>query len=290
MKLGIGDIIQSAAISIWRGGRPMAICLILWASAALAHEIAQQRYDFAGQAHAAMRVLWESDLLLADVSAYFAMQRFFDRGFGDLVDCVFVAAMLRIILIGTATGRGGGHGSLARAAGGVLVVSLLVTAVTSLTYWFRQMLVNAALSSGVLGFVDGALSLVLVIIIVHLAARLCLVYPSIAVGQGFALPRNWRRTAGNGLRLTVVLAAVLVGSRIADVLSEVYIFRRYEFVPGDLPLQSWSVAAKDAGLAILVATSLMAMAAVAFARLTGFPAVGIPGADKTPQQLAEMFE
>ena len=51
-----------------------------------------------------------------------------------------------------------------------------------------------------------------------------------------------------------------------------------------------SYAAKEIAQSLLITTFLMALSAVAFARLTGFPAVGVPGASKTPELLAEAFE
>ena len=289
MKLGMGDLIGSAVASLWRGGRPIALCLLLWAGAEFANGIARQTYDPGGWLLFAAPVSWVLDVQSLSSGVFFALKELIDSVLRDLVGCVFIAAMLRIILTGSAGASGAEPGGLARASGRVLLFSLAVTAAMSVPSWPVLAFADVNSPANETELIEIGLMLLFVVLLVFLAARLCLVYPGVAVGRGWSLRQNWRRTEGNGIRLSVVLAMLLVGVAIVDSVLDVFIFERsYEL--DDLPGPGWLIAAKEVGELVSTTAFLMAISAVAFARLTEFPAVGVPGASKTPEQLAEAFE
>lgn len=289
MKLSMGDVMQSAAISLWRGGQPMALCLGLWAGAQLSFVLVRKAYDPVGYLIVNSDMWGLMDLRSLNSGTVFSLREMIDGGLQDLVGCVFVAAMLRIILIGKVGIRSAGQGGLARAAGGVFLLGLAVTTATNVLSVLANGLLDTSSRADWYGFMDIVAPLIFVVVLVYLAARLCLVYPSAAVGQGWVVARNWRRTAGNGIRMSVVFAMVLVGIAVADTLLDIFIFG----IPYGGARIEWLgtvLAAKEVVKSVLIGTSLLALSAVAFARLTEFPAIGVPGASKTPEQLAEAFE
>ena len=156
-------------------------------------------------------------------------------------------------------------------------------------------LFNALLGPSVLGDPFGLLeigsALVFILGLLYLAARLCQVYPSMAVGRGWALARYWRLSAGNGIRLTMLIILVMIVYLIVNSVVEVVLYRH---IVSDDPFSwaplGWFVAGKTAVARVLLTSILLAMAAVVFARLAEFPAARIPGSGRTPEELAQAFD
>lgn len=282
MKLGVGDIIQSAALSLWRGGWPMSACLILWAGA-----------DFASRAFL-IAVGPATEVFPAESNI--PVDELIGGFLRSLVGCVFVAAILRIILIGSVLGRPAGSGGLARASGAVLLVNLglilaidgplwLVSEGLTLITWDRLMGLWMPLARLIRpGIVFAVIAAQLYVI-----ARLCLLYPSAAIARGGFVLWAWRHTAGNGIRLTALLAMVWVFTLTSVRLVDMTLFGG-PFVPDVMAAETWGTAARETFERVAASAILLALSAVAYAKLTDYPATGVPGAGPTPVQLAKTFE
>mgnify|MGYP001815427432 CR=1 FL=1 len=290
-KLGIGDLMRSSALCLWRGGWPVAVCLALWAAVAGVYAVLLESYRPAARLVAA-GFEWLGLDAQTQFESSFRVENFVLGLLDDLVGCVFVASLLRIILIGGAGIRGAGFG---RAAGGVLLVGLATTAATGALFLGPEAL--GEIFGFALGFgpIRAGITLLFSVMLLYLMARLSLVYPSVATGRGWALATNWRCTRGNGVRIAVVLAAVLAVVVVADLLMEATIFRVPYAPDGDYDFESmvrtqWGIVAKDVARSLLITAAPLVVSAVAFARLAGFPAAHVPGAARTPTQTAEVFE
>ncbi len=289
-RLGIGDALYATAVAFRRGGWPMALCLVLWIGVEFGNDVGQQLYDPFG------RLFGVPAAQLADIdpgSAAGALRLAFiaKAGFHDLIACGFIAAMLRILLLGRLGPWGLGRDGFLRACAGVLLLNIAVAAITS----GPPRLVNMVLSDMVMGNASalfaGALFVFFLLTGLFLSARLCLLFPSVALGRGLAVRRIWQTTSGNGLRLSFMILVTVLAYLFASGIFEVLLYPNYAFEgrPGLTALQAW-FAVKDAVTGILALAFLLVLSAVAFARLTEFPAARIPGSGKTPKQLAEAFE
>ena len=89
----------------------------------------------------------------------------------------------------------------------------------------------------------------------------------------------------------MVFVMVLVAYFIADTILEISVFRGFHIVDPDEPSAlHWTVPLRRALYNVCVSAYLLTLSAVAFARLTDYPAARIPGASRTPEQLAEAFD
>ena len=210
---------------------------------------------------------------------------------GDLARCLFLAALLRIVLLGRVGPWNLGRNGLLRSCGGVLLVSLAFTAMRTGPFQLFNELKQRFSGEAHGGLVEVGLVLMLALTLLYLCVRLCLLYPSVAVGRGWGVALSWRSTAGNGLRLTVLAIGVLLGYLIASGLFDVLVVQMIVMSEMDgLPGSGRLYLVKSAGAQVVLTTIFLTISAVAFARLTGYPAARIPGSSKSPEQLAEAFD
>ena len=287
IKLGIGDAMHATFVALWRGGWPMALCLMLWIGVEFGNNVGQRHFDPFGRLFG-VEAVWLMDFLPssadgAQVLAFIAM-----AGFHDLITSVFIAAMLRIVLLGRIGPWGAVRDGLLRTYCGILLVSVAATALANGLPW---------LLGAIYGGTDSVhrsapfVGILTVISVLYLSARLCPVFPSVAVGQGLALRRNWRSTAGNGIRLTVVFLMALLAYLFASSILEVLLYPSSLYDgSGDFTTLHWWIVAKNAIIDVLTLGVMLVLSAVAFARLREYPAAGIPGSSKSPEQLAEAFD
>lgn len=290
IKLGMGDVMWSGLVALWRGGWRMALCLVLWFSVGLASEIGQHLFDPLAQWFG-----WQSVRLLDHLPwsarRILGLTYLATVGFRDLVACVFIAGMLRIILTGRAGPWTLGRDGLIGAGATVLLVSLAVSAMTDGLPWLIYAISSGRLLGSYFGALDGLLMLLFAITLVYSCARLCMIYPSVAVGRGWALRRHWQATSGHGIRLSMVFVLVLLTYLFANSLVEVLLFRDHTYLNTDgFAVLDWRHTAKNVLARISVTSVLLAFSAVVFARLAEYPAAGIPGSSRTPEQLAEAFD
>ncbi len=119
-------------------------------------------------------------------------------------------------------------------------------------------------------------------------ARFCLVYAAASMGRGWQLQESWRAAAGNGFRLIFFFLAVYGAARVVGNVAEGLITAQ----ASDLGRDAILVALACLGAVKKVATSmiLLAVISVAFSRLTGYPAAGIPYSQRTREALAATFD
>lgn len=290
IKLGIGDALQATFVAFWRGGWPMALCLILWIGVEFGNDVGQQQFNPFGRVFG-VEADWLVEPLPWSVPGALGLAFMAMAGFHDLITCVFIAAMLRIVLLGRVGPWGVGRDGFLRACGGVLLVNVAVTAMTNGPPWLLSFVFVGSAMRSVPGVVIVALWILFILFVLYLSARLCLTYPSVAAGRGLAVRRNWRSSAGNGIRLSMVFLMALLAYLFASSIFEVLLYPTYlrDGRDGLTAMHLW-IAGKDAIIGVLTLAFLLILSAVAFARLTEYPAVGIPGSSKTPKQLAEAFE
>ncbi len=292
-KLGMGDVMRSAFVALWRGGWPIIVCLALWVVAEIANDAWQRFFNPIG---------WMLGLRSIDGEIIrFDPQRRYGyilgltylgyAAIGDIVRCAFMAAILRIILVGRVGPWGVGGFGLVRASGAVLLVNLAVTATRTGPPWMFNTVLGPSVLGEPFGIIEIGSGLGFILVLLYLAARLCQVYPSMAVGHGWGLARSWRSSAGNGIRLTVLIVLVLIVYLIANSIVEVTLYRQVLLDdPDTFTALNWMIAAKTAVARVLLTSILLAMAAVVFARLAEFPAAHIPGSGRTPEELAQAFD
>lgn len=293
IKLGMGDVMRSALVALWRCGWPMSVCLTFWLGAELANQTWQLAYDPIGRMFAG-----NPDSVAVEPSHQGLGHRFLlglpymaTAVIGDLVSCVFIAAVLRMVLIGQAGPWNLRHDGLARSSGAILLVNLAVTVFMNGPAWLLSVFVSGYRTGDPFNLVEIGSSLLFSLFLLYLAARLCLVYPSMAVGRGWGLRRYWRRSSGNGIRLTIVFVMVLVGYFIADTVLEISVFQGFHDVDPDEPYEvHWTIPLRRALFSVCVPAYLLTLSAVAFARLTDYPAARIPGSGRTTEEFAETFD
>lgn len=290
IKLGIGDALHATFVALWRGGWPMALCLMLWIGAEFGNDIGQRHYDPFGRLFG-VEAAWLMDYLPWNAGGARGLAFAAMAGFHDLISCGFIAAVLRLVMLGRVGPWGAGRDGFLRACGGVLLVNVAVTAGASGPPWLFGAVYTRFYSDSVAGPPVGILAILLILSTLYLAARLCPVFPGVAVGQGLALRRNWRSTAGNGIRLSVVFLMALLAYLFASSILEVLLYPSSLYDgSGDFTMLHWWIAAKNAIIDVLTLVFVLVMSAVAFARLREYPAAGIPGSSKSPEQLAEAFD
>ena len=135
IRLGIWETVRTAANSLWSGGRPLALCLLLWIAAEFAYSIVQDAIDPALLLLSTGPLSWTLDTRSTGAALTLTSWLLVESSLRGLVDCVFVTAMLRIILIGEARWLDLGPGGLARAAGAVLLAGIAVTVAVNGPLW-----------------------------------------------------------------------------------------------------------------------------------------------------------
>ena len=290
-KLGIGDLIRSASIALWRGGWPMLVCLTLWVGVECAIQQLQWRINPFNWMLRAGPEIEAAASSPSDTGTLLQWAYFANALIGDVARCTFIAAMLRIILLGRAGPWNLGRNGMLRACGGVLLVSFAFTAIRMVPFRLFNALFEPLLGDIRGGSIEVGLALLIGLTLLYLAIRLCLLYPSMAVGRGWGIARSWRSTAGNGVRLTVLAIGVLFGHLIASGIFDVLLVQLIVVSEADGLLGvGWPYMIKGAGTRVVLTTIFLALSAVAFARLTEYPATRIPGSSKSPEQLAEAFD
>jgi len=287
----MGDLIRSAFIGLGRGGWRAAACLVLWIGVEFANAIGQRLADPVGWLLGLDVMAVAGDAVLPASQQVSVLTYLVGAGFQDLFSCVFIAALLRIILIGRAGPWRLGRCGLMRAAGAVLTVSLAATLILNgPSILFFAVSDRFGADESQIG-VRIAISFLFILVLICLAARLCLVYPSAAVGQGWDLRRNWQRTSGNGLRLSAVFVLLMLVFTIVSTFTDMAIYRLTELNdPDPFSPWGWAVMTKVIANRIVIMTALLAVGAVAFTRLTEYPAARIPGSCQSPEQFAMAFE
>ena len=123
IKLGMGDVMRSAFVALWRGGWPVVICLLLWAGAEVANYAWQRFYNPVGWVLGT--VGGSSDIVRAGSDPGHGIRLGLSylgyAAIGDILRCVFMAALLRLMLVGRAGPWGIGGYGLVRASGAVLL-------------------------------------------------------------------------------------------------------------------------------------------------------------------------
>lgn len=121
------------------------------------------------------------------------------------------------------------------------------------------------------------------------ALRLSLALPDIALGRRWAMSEQWRQTRGNVWRLVAIAALLilmfLTSCLVFNLLAHSLEWRVFTF-RAPSPLDSLA-------LFLLVAIfEVVKVAAICFAytTLTGRPAFGLPGAERSQEELTEVFD
>ena len=102
--------------------------------------------------------------------------------------------------------------------------------------------------------------------------------------------RSWRTTAGCSLPLFMIFASVLAGAAMIGRTLDSFLPIARDVVASAMPLGLTILAIPDSMVHVATHILLLTLIAVGFARLTGYPAVGIPGAAPTVEQLVGRFE
>lgn len=131
--------------------------------------------------------------------------------------------------------------------------------------------------------------LAIYIFAIWIGSRVCLAYVDAALGNGWQIRRAWRRTAGHALRLSMLIFGVHFCERYIDLMVE-GIFPVEQLSAVSVPLAMVALVLPASLVRVVANTLFLALFAVVYVRLTGFPAVGIPGAPRSPGQTAEVFD
>ncbi|NNG03260.1 MAG: hypothetical protein HKM95_04075 [Inquilinus sp.] len=282
MTLSIGTTIHYAFVALWRRRWAAGAILLGWLVLDAALRSGQMYFNV----HALLAYTdWMSKVAPNFATPdYVLVLDLATQALNAVIASAFAVLLVRLLILGTPFGAEIGPAKLARAMVSVLIFHLSMTLVYRLA---------TATAFDIVGRVPWRVS-PLILLAMWLAAvwfgsRLCLVYANAALGKGWRIGMAWRTTAGHSLRLSLLIGVVLVCEvAIGVVVSSSFPTERvqvahmpYAFIL--FPLQ--------ASLIVVAAKALLlALAAVVYARLTGFPAPGIPGASRSPEQTAEVFE
>lgn len=193
---------------------------------------------------------------------------------------VFVVLVMRVLLFETPIGQDELRATLGRA---ILSIFLFKMSVSLFYVTWQWLVYNVA----------GGIALPLWRVVFWLVgtgivSRICFIYPKAAMGRGWQLRQCWRDAAGNAVGLFMLFALVqLPAKAIGGVLEPLAL---QSVLYAGVEFELWTRAFLNSLERIVASMILLALFAVAFARLTGYPAVGIPGTGRTPEQLAKVFE
>ncbi len=122
-----------------------------------------------------------------------------------------------------------------------------------------------------------------------LLARFGMTYRLCAIEMGIRPVAAWRLARGHVLRMTALLILLVLPYLLARWIANALLFDWYSLAQfGQEPIVGKALS--DAVFMAVGLTILMVVFAVAYTRLAGFPAAGIPGSGRTPQQLADTFD
>lgn len=198
----------------------------------------------------------------------------------NLYGSVFVVLAMRIFLFATPLGPHEYRATLARS---VLAVFLFKYAIA--TYHLAWQWITF----GFAGMIPYPIAWTIFWSIgVAIAARFCFLYATASMGRGWQLRRCWQDAAGNGVRLFLMFVAIDIPVlALGKVLETVVLVSTSDAGSG---LEMAMLALLGAAKRVVASTVLLALIAAAFARLTDFPAAGVPGAGRVREKLVEAFE
>lgn len=206
-----------------------------------------------------------------------------------VVGSMCAVLLVRLLILGTPFGAQVGPARLARSMVSVLMLNVTMGSVYRLA--------NFAVSEFIAPapplfwrFTPLSLGLIpIYLLAVWIGSRVCLAYADAALGNGWQIQRAWRRTAGHSLRLSMLIFGVHFCERyIGEMVEGIFPVEQLSAV--NIPLAVVALAFPASLVQVVANTLFLALFAVVYVRLTGVPALGIPGAPRSPGQTAEVFD
>lgn len=275
-KLGIGATFQQAFGALWMQRRMFAFLLPGWLAAEFTFLGAKRYFDYYLKPDA---IGWMSSEIPAPSAMDWAyLFHLAAEVPHNLYGAVFVVLVMRVLLFCAPVGEGVLRSALGRSILAIFLFKMSISLFGGTLQWLGFNL------SEVVAFPPWRALYSL--IFVAGVSRFCFIYATAAMGRGWQWRQCWRDGGGNAVRLFMLFAIVLLPLQASRPVID--------------GLASQSVAGVDAGLLtaaflralerIVSSTILLAVVAAAFARLTGFPAAGVPGTGRTPAELAAAFD
>ena len=286
IKLGMGDVMRSAFVALWIGRFPIIVCILSWIAAETLLTIVAETHDI-GRTVLFRLLAWGAfDFLQLSSQFFAALRKTVDTLPHHVVRALFMAALLRTVLTGP---RSVVRLSAAGTAVSLFGVNLVWVFLFFLTEWLARSVEFPTSGSGTEELVFFVAVLSIALGYAWLLSRFSMIYPLSAARTGWRPVAAWRLARGHAIRLFALVILLLVPLGVARGVVESLPFPSVLPAPfGDAQLVERAFG--DAVFNCLSLAILMVVFAVAYTRLSGFPAVGVPGAERTPMQLADTFD
>ncbi len=284
--LGIGNVMRSAFVALWIGWLPIIACILSWIAAETALTVVAETHEL-GRTVLIRLLTWGAfDFLQVGSQFFAALRKTVDTLPHHVVRALFMGVLLRTVLTGP---RSVVRLSFAGTAASLFGVNLVWVFLFFLTEWLARSVEFPTSGSGTEELVFFVAVLSIALGYAWLLSRFSMIYPLSATGAGWRPIAAWRLAKGHSIRLFALVILLLVPLGVARGIVESLPFRSVLSAPfGDAQLVERAFG--NAVFNCLSLAVLMVVFAVVYTRLSGFPAVGIPGAERTPGQLADTFD
>ncbi len=279
-RLGIGATFQQAFGALWLRRKTVSMVVLGWFVLDLTYNSARSYFSY----YALPDVLsgFPVDFRISD--SLFVIE-LVSQALRSLLGCGFALILLRLLLVGLQAGSGFGAAMFARSMGSILAFDMALT----MAYGTARQVAYRFVST-VPSWTWTIVTLAIWLVAVWLGCRLCLVYANAALRGGWQIRQSWRKTAGCSLPLFMLFGMVSAGSAMVGRMFDAFLPIARDVVESAMPIGLAVLAIPESMVHVAVHILLLSLIAVVFARLTDFPAEGIPGAAPTPEQLVETFE
>lgn len=279
-RLGIGATFQQAFGALWLRRKTVSMVVLGWFALDLTYYSARSYFSY----YALPEFLsgFPADFRISD--SLFVVE-LVGQALRSLLGCGFAVLLLRLLLVGLPAGSGFGAAMFARSMSSILAFDMALT----MAYGTARQVAYRFVST-VPSWTWTIVTLAIWLVAVWLGCRLCMVYANAALRRGWQLRQSWRKTAGCSLPLFMVFGMVSAGSTIIGRLVDALLPVARDVVESAMPIGLAVLAIPDSMVYVAAHIMSLSLIAVVFARLTDYPAAGIPGAAPTPVQLAKTFE
>lgn len=290
VMISIGQLMGRALGALWRRRGPVLGIVILWLllDSLLLSYLKIFRADF-GLAY----LLWFRGTVTEAFATSFwfgALISFIPEMLRDAIRAICAVLLLRTILTPEASAGARPPIGLLRPIWLVFLFELAWTAILhppslGVLQLASLGVMDIRTNSYLMAYVDSALFLAYALVM----ARICFVLPSASLGLGLRARKSWTQTRGLAMRVFLFLVAIPIPLFVAAIIAKVLIFR-FGYSPETVHYQVMGSEVADSAAFVVGGVLTLAVIAVAYVAATGYRAAAIPGANRTPEQLAEAFD
>lgn len=287
IKLSMGDVMRSAFVALWRRRWIAGAIVLAWLLVDLIAGLGRLNFIIMAPTGVLDRI--STSVTGFGMSQPLPMNLLATGALYALVGSVFAVLLVRLLVLGSPFGAVTGSAGLAWSMVSVLVLNLTMGVAYRLANFAAYEIIA---SEPLLFWRHTPLSFGLLAIwlfAIWIGSRVCLAYADATLGNGWQIRRAWQRTAGHSLRLSMLIGCIHIAERyIGEMVEGIFPVESLSAV--SIPLAMVALVFPASLVRVIANTLFLALFAVVYVRLTGFPAVGVPGAPRSPRQTADAFD